>query len=915
MIVAFLPLKQSFAETAPDDASVRDYMISDIKIEVKEAFGQEKKWVDMVQYLVSLYIRKGDRFSTTEVNRLAATLKTCRRFQQIHLDTEMTEAGITLIIAVTPFKLIKDIRIHGKYPLFEKKIFETMTLYPGDAFIEEEIEKQPQLIAELYRRYGYIDPRVKIESIQDRKSGHYFLDVFIEKGRSYHLGQLEISGNKAFQDSELRWKMKSIRIGAGSFAENRFLEDLEKLKIFYIAQRFADAVVEHRLTRKPETGVVDVLITIDEGSRYDVSFWGNAAFWDGTLKKDLVLFKTGNRRGMGLRKSIDNIKSRYREAGYPEIDVKTEEEVLKEEPVAVRKLRIVIAEGPRAIVRNIVIAGNTAIEDETLKKQMLTRLPGLFNDGEYVPETLDEDILAIKSLYEAKGFVDIAIQKTIEFSPTRESVAIELKIQEGIQTTVSQVELKGLTAVPEKVVLKALQLKPGRPYSRPLLKNDERDIAARISEKGYPYVQVTGDAVLNEDHSQAHVYFLVVQNGFIERGKTYYSGNFRTKERILDRELEMKPGDPFSLKKMLKAQQNIRSMDIFRSVTFNPVGLKEQAETIHLFTEVEEEKPFYFEAAGGYASEKGLYTTSSIGDHNFFGLNKDFNIKGEISETGYNAESRIYEPRFFGSRISSDLGVYFERDEPFNQTFGTDKVGSNLLFSRKIKKRLKLNLGFQYEHREQYKRDPDVVEDDTFDPRSILRTTPTISYDSRDSFMNPKKGTFVLLGVDISKGLKNSLDDFYRYRCDVRGYVTPVNRLTFAGRGSFGKIDAYGSKGTVPDDQLFFLGGTSSVRGFDENLFLTDSGGDPVGGQLMAVGNAEARIDIGSNFNLSFFYDIGYLDETSVSYRSNNVRCSTGLGLRYVTPVGAIGLIYGHKLNPEPDESPGRVHFSIGYTF
>ena len=119
----------------------------------------------------------------------------------------------------------------------------------------------------------------------------------------------------------------------------------------------------------------------------------------------------------------------------------------------------------------------------------------------------------------------------------------------------------------------------------------------------------------------------------------------------------------------------------------------------------------------------------------------------------------------------------------------------------------------------------------------------------------------------------------------------------------------------IADDQLFYLGGTTSVRGFDENQLLIDYDDDAVGGKLMASGNAEARIDLGLNFELSFFFDAGYLDDTSGDERSNKVRYSTGIGFRYVTPIGAVGLVYGHKLNPESYESSGRLHFSIGYTF
>ena len=159
------------------------------------------------------------------------------------------------------------------------------------------------------------------------------------------------------------------------------------------------------------------------------------------------------------------------------------------------------------------------------------------------------------------------------------------------------------------------------------------------------------------------------------------------------------------------------------------------------------------------------------------------------------------------------------------------------------------------------------------------------------------------------------MDDFYKYRFEFRGFTTPFRRLTFAGRGSFGNIDPYGSSGVVPQDQLFFLGGTATVRGFDQNLFLYDRENDPVGGEMAAVANVEARVDLGRNLEISLFYDLGYLNETSGLEVPDNVRDSVGAGLRYVTPVGAIGVLYGRKLDPQPGESRGRWHFSVGYTF
>jgi len=312
------------AAVTPQEPGQENSLIEGIRVDVKDFYGNEKQWVDMVQSIASTYIKTGDRFSSLQVKRLATALKACRRFRSIHLDSEMTETGLSLLITVTPFRLIKSIKIRGKYPLFEKQIRNVMTIHSGSSFVVEEVDKQSQLIAELYRRYGYIDPKIGIESILDAENGYYFIDVSIETGRLYRLSRFEMTGNTAFETPELRWKMKSVRTSHAIFSEKVFLEDLEKLIAFYRHQGFPDIAIEHQLEKNPQTGKVEVHVAVNEGDRYDVSFIGNTAFGKRALKKELALFKTGNRRGTGLRKSIRNISEKYRQAGYDEIAVKVD---------------------------------------------------------------------------------------------------------------------------------------------------------------------------------------------------------------------------------------------------------------------------------------------------------------------------------------------------------------------------------------------------------------------------------------------------------------------------------------------------------------------------------------------------------------------------------------------------------------
>jgi outer membrane protein insertion porin family len=98
-------------------------------------------------------------------------------------------------------------------------------------------------------------------------------------------------------------------------------------------------------------------------------------------------------------------------------------------------------------------------------------------------------------------------------------------------------------------------------------------------------------------------------------------------------------------------------------------------------------------------------------------------------------------------------------------------------------------------------------------------------------------------------------------------------------------------------------------------LLRFNEDGDPLGGQLAVVGSLEARIDLGYNFELAAFFDTGTVREPQEDFGSDKWRSAVGLGLRYITPIGPMGLLYGYKLDREEGESAGRLHVSIGYSF
>lgn len=114
----------------------------------------------------------------------------------------------------------------------------------------------------------------------------------------------------------------------------------------------------------------------------------------------------------------------------------------------------------------------------------------------------------------------------------------------------------------------------------------------------------------------------------------------------------------------------------------------------------------------------------------------------------------------------------------------------------------------------------------------------------------------------------------------------------------------------------FFSGGISDVRGYAENELVVDDQGSPVGGRTQISGSVEARIDLGKNFELPLFIDAGAVRDTGQPDLPEKFEFTIGTGLRYMTPVGPVGILYGYKLNPEDGQKgSGRFHFSVGYTF
>ncbi len=823
---------------------------------------------------------------------------------------------------------IKDIIITGAFPVSERDIKSVLNIYPGSVMDSDLVSSQKAKIEGYLKQQGFADPSVNMITVSDPSGNHFLIKIEISRGNHYRLQNIRFSGNNEFSEFFLKtrmdsWKKSFLPGVSGRFTESSVRKDVQRFYSLYRSRGYLDVKIGYNISFAGEAHV-DLEITVSEGPLFKFEWVGNNFFSENDLKKDIVFFSDGKISDTGITRSILRVKNRYKKAGFldPKISF-TEKTIPEASNHSERVFQININEGVRTRIEKISIAGNKSLPEKEIKKQIVSQSTGIFQSGEFVQQTLEEDVRAVSWLYHMKGFRNADITPSVILTQNNEQALIGFEIHEGNKTIISEISITGLHSITKEAVFSLFSMKVGNPFNEDLLQRDKDLLSELISETGRPHVQVTGKPVFSGDDLKVKIEYLVDEGPYVEMGDVIVTGNFTTLDKIFKNEMMIKTGEPFSLKKLLQSQKNISNIEIVQSVEFKSCGLKEKADNIDIVIEIEEKKPYTIDAGVGIETEKGAFFNTRIGSRNLLGANLKTWCEAEVSQIGYKAEAGFTEPRFLETRISANASLYSEDRSDFNQDFGLRILGSSFLFSTRLKNNFSAAIALNTEQREQYdnkgKRFSSYITSrfipDEFEQRSLMMITPKIQYDSRDSFIRPRKGFFLAGYMDISKGLDNTQDNFLRYRIDFRSYITPIERLTIAGLAKWGYIEPGSREKTIFTDQLFYLGGSANVRGFDENMLRFDSAGTPVGGKSSVSGSLEARIDLGRQIELCLFVDSGRLSRYQLIDFSDEFRTSAGLGLRYITPIGAIGAVYGFKINPEPGENSGRIHLSLGYTF
>lgn len=654
----------------------------------------------------------------------------------------------------------------------------------------------------------------------------------------------------------------------------------------------------------------DLEIAVDPGKKLSVFVDGNSAVSTKNLLKEAPFFEIEDFRDEVIGEAVDRMLALYHSKGYAFAQIAP---VVNSDSQRIA-ITFFVFEGERVKIKSVKFVG-VSLPHERLKEVMT------LTEGEvYNPDQVEKDKDSLKEFYGALGYLEASVRE-IEIKIDKEQHAAQLvvDIDEGKKTVIGAVDITG-TNPETKTKLAALAgLKPGDAYNEVDISNARFRILDFYTNSGYTNVDVT--VTRSVDNYKASVVFNVVVGGEKFFGKTVIIGNTKTRYQVFKRELLYKEGQPYSFRLLSEERQRLYKLGLFTDVEVETTDGEDSKKDVLL--RVTEGNAGSVDFGLGYADYEKFRGFVGISYHNLWGMNREGLLRLEVSSLQNRVILQYNEPWFFGKNLPfRTIFLYENRKELDPSTkdilYKLRRYSVTSGVEKKLSDTMKGELYYEFSIVRTTDVEPDVIltKEDT-GTLAISGIKPALIYDTRDNPFDPKKG--ILAGISMKLATFVFLSEVNFIKGEVYGstFHKLSKRITLALSARGGVAYGLGSTEELPLVERFFLGGRSTVRGYAQDA-LGPKGADgttPTGGNAYLMGNIEFRTDIGKGFGLVPFVDMGNVWLSANDITPLQLKFTTGLGLRYKTPVGPLRVDYGVKLSRETGESRGEIHFSVGHAF
>jgi outer membrane protein insertion porin family len=629
----------------------------------------------------------------------------------------------------------------------------------------------------------------------------------------------------------------------------------------------------------------------------------------------------------------------YYSLGKYAVKLKAEARQLDEDRVAID---IDISEGEPALIRSINITGNDAFEEDDLLElfQLETSDSGWFASDKYSSTKLTGDIEKLRSHYQDEGYVQFNVDsKQVTISPDRRNINISINIDEGKQFTLSDIDVTGELVVDKAELMALVLFREGEVFSRKKVTRTVSLIQRRLGEEGYAFAEVRPLPEINEDDDTISLKFLINPGKKVMIRFINFSGNLKTRDIVLRREMRQMEGEIYRTSKIDRSKTRLQRLNFIGSVDLKTVRVAGQDDVVDLEITITERFSGNFSIGLGFSEVQGAILNLGLTHENIFGSGNSIGISFDNSAASERYNISYNNPFYTADGVSRGFNLNVTR------TDASENNISNYLIDRLS---MSMNYGIPLSEFNRLRFEFGAVQneltfsagtaDEVFD--FVIANDPKLDENTDTSTIGRPEYASAFGSISLSKdtrnrrifadtGHMNSISmqvfagdlDFYKLRYRHESAFPVTETIIYNIESQIGYGESFDKTSDLPFFEKFTAGGVRSVRGYDRNsLGPLDSNNDPLGGNLRFTLVNEILIPVealGSSetFRLALYWDAGNVFANADAFEADELRQSVGLSAKWFSAIGPLEFSYAFPINDKPGDDTRNFQFALGASF
>ena len=580
-------------------------------------------------------------------------------------------------------------------------------------------------------------------------------------------------------------------------------------------------------------------------------------------------------------------------------------------------------------LKKIHWVGNQAFSSDVLEKQLEMHTVNSFQriilrkkPSAFSADLLSHGIERLRRFYQAEGFLHIKIDSELKVDHERQHVELTLKLQEGEPVRVSKVSAVlvadssnhrvDLQAVAQRR-LRELNLQPNSRFRDISVRADQDSLVRSYANAGYPYAKINFALDVDRTQKQVGITWQINPGPPCRFGATQVTGVNESLARLIHRQLEFRQGETFSRSRIEKSQERIYGLGIFRVATLQALLGGADSTTVPVRIQIKEAPRLKAQFGVGYGTEDHFRAMADLQILRFPQGARRLNLLAKHSRLEPYSLTLTNTNNSFLARNSSLITSIFLRRQD-EEGFDVERRGGSLTLGRRFGFYTNGYVAYNLETVDDKQAENDATR--TVDEPSKYNKSAIssgVKMDNSTPIFTPRRGTYASAYFMISGFGFNSVD-FYKAILEIRRYHGIFDDWVFAWRGKIGVAAPYQNNTFVPSEELFYAGGSTSIRGWPRSkLGPLDGDDNPIGGNSLLEISTEWRYPLEGILSGVFFFEAGNVWSESFNYNLRELHFAAGFGLRFSTPIGPVRFDVGRPVfEPKKDV---QYFFDIGHAF